>query len=390
MKRLFGWAVGLALCGCGSPSSSGPGGPLSGGVVLPPTQNSFVDPSATLNGRVEMGESVYVAPFARVEAGQSLVRIGSQSDLQDNVTVLADKDREVQLGERVILAHGCTVLGPAQLGAAGLLPCFVGFNAEVAGAVVEPGAMVGIRARLGPGVILRRGKRILPGRSVTTQAQADDPALGKVVEVTEQDRQFMQGVLTVNLDLASGYARMQSQDPEAVRGIGPDPSTPLHPEQIQPSMNQQPAAEPNFRNRVIGHIFITDPLDLFFALTGQRDSIRADEGGPFRIGAGTGMADEVTVHALEHSQISVGRNCQFGFHSVIHGGEDLNQVPHDTSTLGNNVVVGPRAVVFRSALGDNCTIGQDALVDGCNLPAGSNVPPRTLLIGNQVVGSLEW
>ncbi len=390
--RTFFLAAAALLSGCGSGSdfsstqvNFNPVGP-----ALPPGEASFMDPTVVARGQVSMGGGVYIAPFARLNLGGSRLVIGNHSDIQDNVIIDADPGREVRLGDQAILAHGCTVLGPALLGSAGGEPIFIGFNARVQGATMEPKSMVSARARLGPGLILRTGKKVLPGQNVTTQQEADNNALGKVADVTPADVVFMQGVLTVNIDLAHGYSRMAEADPTSVVGVGPDPVTPIHPQHILPTFAGQAVKEANFPNRIIGDIRFSDPFTNFAQLLGQSNSLRADEGGPFLFGSGLQVADEVTVHALEHSEINIGSNCRFGLHSVIHGGEDLNAPTPQVTVLGNNIQVGPGAVVFRSTLGDGCVIGNGALVDSCTLTAGTVVAPNTILIGNVNQGTITW
>ena len=384
LRYLF---VAALLAGCGSSNDlSG----LGNQANSPIGSASFIDPTSRQVSGLTVGKGVFVAPFARIQLNGSTLHLGDNSDVQDNVSLEADAGRPVRVGDQVILAHGCTVVGPSTLGAPGAAPVFVGFNAKVDGASMEPNSMLSARARLGPGVVLHAGKRVLPGRNVATQQEADDNALGKVVDVVPADGVFMQGVLTVNIDLAAGYEQLEREDPTAVLGIGPDPITPIHPEHFLPTFNGKPTRDASFPNRVVGEIGFADAFATFASLLGRRDSIRADEGGPFAFGSQLQLADEVTVHALEHSQISVGSNCQFGFHSVVHGGEDLNDPTPDVTQLGNNVQVGERAVVFRSSLGDNCTIGDGALVDSCTLSPGTIVPANTILINNTNQGTITW
>jgi carbonic anhydrase/acetyltransferase-like protein (isoleucine patch superfamily) len=54
------------------------------------------------------------------------------------------------------------------------------------------------------------------------------------------------------------------------------------------------------------------------------------------------------------------------------------------------VVVRDWAVVFRSTIGRGSVIGVRALVDGSQLAPGTVVPDRTIMIGNKVVGIVEW
>ncbi len=350
--------------------------------TIPPVPESFVDPTASLDAGVTYGRLVYIAPFAQL---QGQVSIGDGSNVQDNVLVTGP----TSIGDEAILAHGCSVIA-SRIGAPGGKACFVGFNALVDGATVEPDAMVGILSRVGPGVTLHSGFRVLPGKNVATQDEADDPALGKVVPVTDADRAFMAGVLHVNDDLALGYAQLQAQDPDAVKGIGADPASVEDPDIHTPTLAGVPTLDPTFRNRIVGEVFLEDTLAQLSLAMGNRDSIRADEGGPFQHGPITQLGDEVTYHALEDSEITVGSGIRVGLHAVIHGGEDIDNNPPAGTHIQNNVTIGPRAVVFRSDVADDCIIGEGALIDASQLTAGTVVPDKTILIKNQNLGTVEW
>src|SRR5713226_5502474 len=56
---------------------------------------SFIDPTATISKtNVHLGHLVYVAPFADIKAGTGAdksIRIGNESDVQDNCVVTADR-----------------------------------------------------------------------------------------------------------------------------------------------------------------------------------------------------------------------------------------------------------------------------------------------------------
>ncbi|MBM3463358.1 MAG: acetyltransferase [Armatimonadetes bacterium] len=382
----------LLLGGCNT--GTGPSGitrvnPRGSSLPVQASPVYFIDPTATVQGALEISNDVFVGPFAEISTGASRVRIGAQTDIQDNASVDADVGREVDLGDRVILAHGASVRGPAVIGASGGLAAFVGFNALVDGGTVEPNAMVGIMARLGPGVRLRSGLKILPGKNVTTQTEADDPALGKVALVTGADMAFMDGVIAVNIDFARGYAAVQANNRLSVRGIGENPSTTLNPVPDTPTMDGVPTVNPFFRNRIIGEIHFEDSLALLDLRMGSRDSARADEGKEFRIGQLGGMADDVVIHALEHTSVFIGDGNVFGSGVIVHGGDDSGNVPHDTTRIEDGVTVGAGAVVFRATIGDNCVIGVRALVDGSQLAAGTVVADRAIIVKNVSLGFVE-
>jgi carbonic anhydrase/acetyltransferase-like protein (isoleucine patch superfamily) len=350
---------------------------------------SFVDPSATLAPRrnVHLDEGVYVAPFAALVAGWHSIEIGRESNVQDNVRVAAWRG-DVVLGEKVILAHGCTVRGPARIGTSGTCPLgescpsFIGFNAEVAGATIEKDAMVSALARVGPGVTIPSGRRVLPGVSITANSQV----ASKTVPVTAADREFMLGVIEVNVCFAAAYAELAARHPAAVYGINVDPDCPFNPGEQLPVLQGRPTRAPWFDNRIIGDVRLDDSERDLRVVMGRGISLRADEGFPFRLGRIACMHHNCTFHALEHTGISVGRQGDFGARCVVHGGPTEGA----PTGAGARFQLGAESVFFRSRAGDDVRIGARCLVQQSDLPAHTVVPDRTVMIGNVVVGRVEW
>jgi len=245
-------------------------------------------------------------------------------------------------------------------------------------------------ARVGPGIVVHSGFKVLPGKNVATQAQADNPVLGKVAPITAGDLAFMEGVLEVNHAFASGYPALERRSPTAVHGIGINPGTFFNPTETLPVVGGVRASRPSFRNRIIGPVTLDDPLSTLEALMGDSISLRADEGYPFHIGRLAAMGDSVTFHALEHTDIEVGDGCSFGTGSLVHGGSDAGNAPRERTQIGDAVAVGDGSIVFRSTLGHDCVIGSRALVDGSQLAPGTVVPSGTILIDNVSQGQIEW
>ncbi|MFN8580472.1 MAG: hypothetical protein U0163_05765 [Gemmatimonadaceae bacterium] len=211
------------------------------------------------------------------------------------------------IGDRTSIAHGATIVGPATIGASGGEPAFVGFNSYIDGATVDPGAMVTHLARVAPGVVIRKGHKVLPGKFVRTQAEADSFALGKVVPMTEADVAFMEAVLHVNGSFAEGYTELAQTAPGGIQGIGRDPGgTDFNPNSDVPDIGGERGLKPSFRSRIVGRVRIATPADELEQRLGRSVSIRADEGEPFVFGRIGHMQDRVTFHALEHSNITVG------------------------------------------------------------------------------------
>ena len=362
--------------------------------VLPETSGpavaSFVDPTVRIDTpeRVTIRCRSYVGPFASLDASQGPIFVGEGSNVQDNALITG---KLVVLGDNVIIAHGATISGPSTVGTAKGRPAFVGFNAFVDGAVIEDDAMVGVLARVAPGIVVRSGKKVLPGKFVRTQGEADSAALGKVADVTDADRKFMVGVLHVNVAFASGYTKLYQAAPGQVRGIARDPGeSDFNPDADLPALGGQPQSKADFSSRIIGKVSMANTADELSRLLGSSVAIRADEGDGFRFGRITHVQDRVTFHALEHTSMQVGDRFNAGFHVVVHGGDDSGNAPRATTRVDDDVTVGDWAVVFRSTIGKGSVIGVRAFVDGSQLAPGTVVPDRTIIIDNKRVGSVEW
>jgi carbonic anhydrase/acetyltransferase-like protein (isoleucine patch superfamily) len=378
---------------------------------------SFVDPTArrlVVNpANVHLGDHVYVGPFAVLKAGTTGsfgVHIGAESNVQDNVTVDGSL-HPVHLGDMVILAHGASVKG-GTLGETGICPVnpatgvapahcpsFVGFNSLVEG-TVEKDAMVLHLARVGPGVTIPSGRAVKSGKNVTTQAQATDPAFTVLIGAGE--RAFMHGVIEVNLAFAAGYPLMEAADPNSVKGINRAPVTAFNPGHA-PTINGVETILPTFRNRIIGSVDLhvrrgsdeddeeTTPAAKLNARMGARVSIRADEGEPFHVGTIGQMGNSTVFHALEHSHIHTGNNGIYGAGSLVHGGNTPFAAPYTNTTVtGDNVEIRAGAVFFRSRIGNNSRVGVRSLVQDSDLPAGTIIGDRKIVVGGVIQNNVEW
>jgi carbonic anhydrase/acetyltransferase-like protein (isoleucine patch superfamily) len=381
---------------------------------------SFLDPTATVSGadHVRLGERVYVGPFAELLAcADAPISIGAESNVQDNVLVLgshepcgghaphATAERPeggVEVGERVIMAHGASVIGPARIGLEGVhVPAhpedqqevFLSFGSQVDGATLEFNTGVSVLGRVGPGVTLPSGMLVLPGKNVTTDAEARDPALGKVRAVNEADFAFNEAVVAVNVEFARVYTELYRDAPDAVRGVSVDPGhTEFNPDRDLPSFAGVERAVPDHRNRVIGDVNLDDPFRRYAWASGDRISLRADEGEPFDIGHIRGLDDDVIFHALEHTDLVTGDGVSYGERALVHGGWRVvgEGRPEEPTRIGNGVTLRDEAIVFRSAIGDGVVIGERSAVIGSELAPGTVVPPRTIVADGTVFGAVEW
>jgi carbonic anhydrase/acetyltransferase-like protein (isoleucine patch superfamily) len=356
----------------------------------------FIDPTARLvrPSAIHLGSPSAALPFAVLDASGGPIRTGSRSLVSDHVHIVAGGPRGVVLGDNTIIGHGATILGPARVGAAGGAPTLIGLNAIVDRATIEPGTVVMPLARVGPGVVLHSGYKVLPGKFVRTQAQADDPSLGKVAPLTDAERARLLKVADVVVpSVSEAYAGLAEQSPELVRGIGPVPPIPafgLVPS--VPTLAGQPTVAPGFPARIAGDVRLAQGLTELARSLGRGLAARADEGGPYEIGRLARVGDGVTIHASLNDRLQIGDGLRVGDRALIHPGGPFDAAERPSfMRIGDDVSIGRFAVLFNATtVGDGSVIGAFSLVDNSDLPPGTVVPRGAVIIRNQLAGTVEW
>ena len=191
------------------------------------SKTAYVDPFAVVIGDCEIGKLVLVASFAVCRGDEGTpIHIGDYSNLQEGVILHALEttahgknidDRRysaqgsllkandtafkngfaIYIGDKVSLAHDVQVHGPAYVGN----DTFLGMKSLIFNAKVGNRVAIGVSSTITDGVRIPDNKFVLPGRIITTQAQADAlPArVGSPYETINS------GVLHVNKELAKGY-----------------------------------------------------------------------------------------------------------------------------------------------------------------------------------------
>jgi phenylacetic acid degradation protein len=109
-------------------------------------KETYVSHSASVIGKVTIGEECYIAPGAIVKGDYGEIRIGNGTSVQDNVVVHARPDEITIIGDNVTLGHGCivhnaTVKDEAVIGM---------------GAIVSDYAIVGTWAVVGEGAVVKQ------------------------------------------------------------------------------------------------------------------------------------------------------------------------------------------------------------------------------------------
>ncbi|ALF53486.1 acetyltransferase [Nostoc piscinale CENA21] len=378
--------------------------------TAPSTSASFIDPTATVTNptNITLGEKVYIAPFAKLNATNAPISIAADSNVQDQVNITAS-GTGVDIGPRVIMAHMATIKGAAKIGTQGstgpftdpvsntqfsntVPETFLAFNCEIDGATVERNTVVNFLARVGPGVTLPAGKVVLPGKNVTTNLEATSGALGKVASLTQADVALMEGIIEVNEAFAEGYTNLARADLTNVTGINYAPATSFNSGGL-PQLGGVSTRDPNFRNRIIGNIVLEDSLLGINFKTGNRISLRADEGEPFNVGQIAGMANDVVFHALETTSLTVGDFVGYGPRALVHGGRQVvNGAANGPETsIGDFVGLGPNSVIFRSVIGNKSAVGQRSAVFNSTLPSRTYIRSRVIYADNgSLISRVEW
>ncbi len=107
---------------------------------------------------------------------------------------------------------------------------------------------------------------------------------------------------------------------------------------------------------LIGNVSVGANSTIWFGAVLRGDS------GPIRIGEGTSVQDNVSMHGTT----TVGDRCTIGHNAVVHG-----------CTVGNGVLIGMGAVVL-----DRAVIGDGAIIAGGAVVAPRTVvPPGALMMG---------
>lgn len=323
--------------------------------------SSFISPLAEMFGDVSVGQTVFVASNTVVRADpDTQICIGSETNLQDNILFLAQHDDPApasscgeissSTGERNSIAHQA-IIRNSKIGNF----TFVGFHANLSNVVLEDGAFVLHGAKLA-NVTIGRDRLVPIGAVITTQAEADALPLK-----TEENANFQNEVLEVNEEFAEDYTELyEAEGFASVTGASTAPRTSWNAQPVAPTLGENVQLDEFVR--MVGDVQLGSN-----SVIGQRTSIRADEGSPIVIGENAVIEDRVTFHALKGTSIQIGNNLATSDNVVFHGPLEV----------GDDLTIEDDAILFRSTVGNNVTIGVRAIVVGVTLPDGVQVPADT-------------
>ncbi len=416
------------------------------------TNASFVDSSASIkNGtHIVVGTTDYIGPWATLDGRQGIIEIGNSSTVQDNATLIANTSpgntkAGIIIGDNVYIAANATVLGPAVIGAAhGGANTEVGPGAVVNQAIISAGAEVGALAYVGPGVQIPAGYAVKPGASVTTEAQATNPALGLVTKITATNTVLANALAdsaslaaqtlspTVNATTGApvfvGYTWLyQGQSATGasalstsstvfngnlatIEGVSPSPgfliktttttnvTIPLS-NQVgsftTPTTTTVASATPKFTNPVNGNV--TGLSVPFYA--GRIIGSVTFTAGPLVIRPTIGYHDSIRFD--EDVAGSIGAPAKLGRFVTIHPlrGGKITIAPGLTTgdnvvltadangnlSIAANVTIGGGSVINGDTIGAGAVIGPGSYIVDSTIPAGASIPAGTFLVKNKPI-----
>ena len=170
--------------------------------------SSLIDPSAQVIGNVEIAKDVFVGPLTVIRADQrgpdgkvGLIKIEEEVNIQDGVIIHSHPGASLTIGPRTSIAHGVAIHGPCTVGQ----ECFLAIRSILYSATLED------HVWLGMGSLVMR----------TALPSFTKVPVGKVIRglpdvmelrlVTDEEKEYMHGVLTANSNLRLDYLELRRQ-----------------------------------------------------------------------------------------------------------------------------------------------------------------------------------
>ena len=285
----------------------------------------YISPSARIIGQVEKGEGCYLAPGVVIRSNHiEGVTLGDNAWILENSVIIGSKEMPTKIGSRTVLGHKSLVVG-ATIGSW----CEIGNNV-----IIGSGAKIGNWCIFGEGTLIPEGMEI-PAESVVVGRP------GKIVrKLRVEDREMIER-LRVN-NLAENHKNLIGQDAERkVENMALIYSYKDKIPQIGEGCFLFATAE------ITGDVHIGENT-----IIGAGVKIIGDAHGPVRIGKNVQILENTVLHLLPENQLIIGDNVIIGPGAMIHGCE-----------LGEGTIIEGGAIICDySKLGRNCLVKAGTLV----------------------------
>ncbi|MCI4455473.1 MAG: gamma carbonic anhydrase family protein [Sulfolobus sp.] len=114
---------------------------------------AMIHPTAYVIGDVEIGDYSSLWHYVVVRGDNDYIRIGKETNVQENSTIHTDPGFPVEIGDRVTIGHNAVIHGAK-----------IGSNVIIGmGAIVLNGAKIGSHSIIGAGAVVTQGTEIPEG-----------------------------------------------------------------------------------------------------------------------------------------------------------------------------------------------------------------------------------
>ena len=152
-------------------------------------ETAYLAPGCAVVGDVEIGRNASVWFNATVR-GDSPIRIGENSNVQDNAVLHGERGHEINVGDGVTIGHGAIVHG-----------CKIGNCTLIGmGAIIMNGAEIGSHCLIGAGALVTGGM-VIPDGSLVVGSPARI-----VSRVSEDQIRLLEHNASRYVELAAEYA----------------------------------------------------------------------------------------------------------------------------------------------------------------------------------------
>jgi len=157
-------------------------------------ESAFIHPSAVLIGDIAVGERASIWANATLRGDICSIRIGDESNIQDNCCLHVDPGLPLEVGERVVVGHSVT-----------LHACIVEDDC-----LIGMGSTVLSGAKIGRGTLIAAGSLVLEGAEIPPNSIVMGSPAKVRRETTEAERERMRKNAQNYVDLSRTYLKESS------------------------------------------------------------------------------------------------------------------------------------------------------------------------------------
>jgi carbonic anhydrase/acetyltransferase-like protein (isoleucine patch superfamily) len=153
---------------------------------------AFVDPAATIIGRVIIGPNCYIGPGVVIKADRfsaeddiARITIGSGCSIQDLTVLHMHAKNSITIGDDTVIHHGAMIHGTTSIGR----NCFIGAKSVITQASLGDNVFTRVMSII-EAVNIASGRYVDINSVITSQDAAD-----RLRPITTKEKEFMEGAV---------------------------------------------------------------------------------------------------------------------------------------------------------------------------------------------------